>query len=209
MDLHRASKQPDWAAVPIPSRNAWQRLAARTNGFLTPGNLLTFLGVLLVLAGLVFIQYHRYSWGLFTLAVGRLCDIWDGMAAARTGTKSPLGEMLDVTADKVASLLALILLLTAHVLPLIAAIAVLLPNLANSVVTFMAEARHIRLHPSRVGKNWMAFSWVGLSCFIAAHFSPLSDIGRILGYTLIAIAFGMGTRSSLGYIADFRRGLAK
>src|SRR5690349_11384075 len=103
MKLHHAGTKPDWDLVAASKRNSWQRLAKLSYGVMTPGNLLSFIGILLVGIGLAAINRQHIWKGLVLLAMGRLCDILDGSAAEYTGTKSPLGEAVDASLDKIAA----------------------------------------------------------------------------------------------------------
>ena len=115
MQLHHSSGRPDWEATRPTERNSWQRLAARSHGWLAPANGLTLVGFGLVLGGSGYIFAHAYWWGLMLMLGGRLLDIADGWVAERTGTKSPLGEALDAGLDKVGGILALAVLVVTGV----------------------------------------------------------------------------------------------
>lgn len=201
MNLHRTSGKPDWADVSPGAQNGWQRLAAHTNGVCTPGNLLTIVGFLAVLAGLFLVLNHHYLAGLIIIIIGRLGDILDGMAADKTGTKSPLGEALDAGFDKLASLAALIGLIISHTFGFTVAIILLIPNLLNALFTVIGTRRSIAVHPSKTGKLFMAVSWVTVSGYIilaAVHQSAFSALGWIINVCL-TVTLILGLRASYGY----------
>src|SRR4051794_15939162 len=100
LDLHHAS-EADWKRLPAAERNSWQRLAARTQGIVTPANLISLGGAAVVFYGLYLIAHSQIVTGILTVLAGRAADIIDGYIAHRTGTKSPLGEAVDVTIDKI------------------------------------------------------------------------------------------------------------
>ncbi|HET6924392.1 MAG TPA: CDP-alcohol phosphatidyltransferase family protein, partial [Candidatus Saccharimonadales bacterium] len=152
MTLHRAEAKPDWERVAKRRRNNWQQLAARTHGWLTPGNVLTFLGAVLVVAGLIMLHSKLYLLSFLLIIVGRLCDLADGWAAHRTGTKSPLGEKLDAGMDKLLGLVALIALVAMHYFPLWAALVIIAVNLAISLPSALSLFEGKTIHPSRAGK---------------------------------------------------------
>ena len=52
MDLHRTTGKPDWETVTPANRSSIQNIAATTNGILTPPNVITLLGLAIVLFGL-------------------------------------------------------------------------------------------------------------------------------------------------------------
>jgi hypothetical protein len=64
MGLHRADKIPDWERVPETYHNSWQRIAKRTRGIITPGNIVSLAGGVLVGAGLKDIQTGRKTRGV-------------------------------------------------------------------------------------------------------------------------------------------------
>ena len=201
MQLHRSSGRPDWAKIPADKQNTWQRLAQQTNGVLTPGNLFTASGFALVIIGLGLILRHDYWVGLLMVAVGRLFDIFDGLAAEATGTKSPLGEKLDAGLDKLASVAAFVVLVIGHILPLWAAILLLVPNLSNAALTVYASRIGFTNHPNQYGKISMALSWLGMCAFVlaAALYSPLNTGLSGLGAAFTLLAFGVGLYSSYVY----------
>lgn len=164
--LHRSGKKPDWAKISRRRWSVWQRLAGGSGGILTPGNLITLGGFALVMVGLLLLVMETYWLGLVCVAAGRLCDLADGWLADRTKTKSPLGEMLDSTADKLETVTALAVLVVIQLLPVPAALLVLVPQLALGLLSFTRWHRGRRLHPSRLGKLSMAFAWSGLIIFI-------------------------------------------
>jgi len=206
MDLHHTSGRPDWAAVPAARRRQWQRLAARTGGVLTPGNLITVAGFILVLIGLVCILQHTYWWGLALIATGRLGDILDGLIAEATGTKSPLGEALDATLDKAGGFVALVVFAIAGVISAFALAFLLLPHLAITVVSLVARRRAIALHPLRIGKLCMAASWAALLCFILASAVQLANPSwlRMVGDGLVAAAFVLGVVAATSYLRTLK-----
>jgi len=181
--LHRSGKRPDWEKIPRRRWNIWQRVAHETGGTLTIGNVLTAIGFVMVLAGLVAIIKEAYWHGLWLVIVGRICDILDGWSAHQTRTKSPFGELFDSTADKLETAAALIVLTLTSVFPPWAAALVFIPQLAIATLTGIRLRSGRRLHPSRLGKFAMAAAWLGIGVFILAAASP-SDLVTSLGYAL-------------------------
>src|SRR6266446_5236311 len=118
MDMHQAGESPDWTKVPPRNRNFWQQIAADTQGVGTPGNALSVLGFSLVVAGLLVVASRSLWEGTFLVGLGRIADLVDGVIAQRTGTKSPLGRLLDAGLDKAGALLALGVFAAVHVLPI-------------------------------------------------------------------------------------------
>ncbi len=202
MKLHRATRKPDWARISERRRNLWQRLAASTKGVVTWANLVTVLGFVLVVVGLIALLQRHYWLGTWILLVSRLCDIADGWLADITGTKSPLGEALDAGFDKLSVLLALIVLPIASIVPWWAVGALVLPHLFIAGISAGALRRGHRIHPSHEGKISTALGWFALGGFVfmkAASLGPHSVLAWVT-YVLIASSLATGLRATAGYL---------
>ena len=202
MKLHRANTKPDWELVAPASRNPWQRLAASTNGVVTPGNVLSVIGVGLVGVGLTYVHGGQLWRGLWFLAVGRLCDLADGIAAERTGTKSPLGEAVDASLDKLAAFAALVVFALAGVMPWGFALLIGLQNGATAVLSAIAKSTKRVIHPVSAGKIGGAIEWGALLCFVlgkAVHGTP-ADMLTVAAYSLAFIAIGLNTLATSWYV---------
>jgi phosphatidylglycerophosphate synthase len=198
--LHRVGKRPDWDRRPRRRWNIWQRIAGNTGGWLTLGNLLTFIGLILVLIGLANLWRGAYGWALAYITVGRVCDLLDGWLANRTRTKSPLGELLDASVDKLETGLTLIVLVGAGLLPWPAAVLTLLPQLVITRQSFRAWRVGKRLHPSRSGKLAMALVWVALGGMVLlAILLPTSNLAYWLAYVLASGAAVAGMAAFWDY----------
>ena len=160
MNLHRTTGTPDWHAIDPSKRNFWQRCAVVTHGVVTPGNLVTIVGLILVLWGLIVLIVGDYWLAGGLVLVGRLCDLLDGWAADATQTKSPLGELMDATADKIETAAALVAIWVAGVAPWWLVLGLIATQLLISGIAVIARRRGVELHPSRRGKLAMAFIWV-------------------------------------------------
>ena len=184
----------------------WQDVAARTGGLVTPGNVITIVGFVVSLLGLVLISGGFYWLGLLVVAMGRLCDVLDGMVAEYTHTKSPFGEMLDASIDKIITVATLVALLVFGIVPWPVAALVFLPNVSNTMLTVAAQSRGVRLHPSKDGKLAMAFGWVSLLGFILAAAEQNYTNGlSTVSYALGIVSFIYGVRSTAGYLRELKR----
>jgi phosphatidylglycerophosphate synthase len=168
MKLHHHSGKPDWEMIAPAERTPWQRLAANTRGFVTPANVVSLVGLGLVLLGLAVLVKHRYIAGLWLIVIGRLCDIIDGAIADRSGTKSPLGEVVDAGFDKLGALGVLIVFGVEHIVPWWAIIGIGIQNAANAIIGFVGHHRKLSVHPVRAGKISTACEWLAFFCFILA-----------------------------------------
>lgn len=199
--LHRAGKRPDWSRVSRRRWNIWQRVAGNSGGVLTVGNTFTVIGFCLVLIGLTMVAADMNWWGLILIGGGRICDLLDGWLADRTQTKSPLGEMLDTTADKLETAAALIVLTLLGVLPWPAALLVFVPQASVGLWALSWWLRGKQPHPSRLGKLGMAAVWVGLGFFIAQAASDI-DVFAVIGYVSCAVSAVLTLSALRRYIRD-------
>jgi len=161
MDLHTPNDTPDWTLISSKDANAWQRLALATRGVITPANIVSVMGLLLVTWGADDLRGNAWVFGLSLIAMGRLADLADGLVANYTKTKSRFGEAVDATCDKLAIGIIVIAALVAHVIP-VWFLAVILAY--NIYLTFfgLMKGRKYHLHASRYAKLAIFASWLAL-----------------------------------------------
>lgn len=169
--MHTIREQADWMYIPPEQHNWWQKLAVRTYGFITPGNIITALGLSLVVIGVIALNSEQYVLAGAAIALGRIFDLLDGIAAERTGTKSQVGEIVDTGADKIAILLCAYAVIAQDLAPLTVILAIASINIVNVGLSVVARMRKVALHPSRSGKLFTAFSWLSVVLYIYAHTS--------------------------------------
>jgi phosphatidylglycerophosphate synthase len=186
VNLHRAGKQPDWEKVPQEKRNSWQKLAATTNGIVTPANLISLTGAIVTMVGLVRITNDLSLTNVTLIVVGRLADLADGFAAQRTGTKSPLGEVVDATFDKILAFSAVVALVLGELAPVLIIGLILLHSAINSAISITAKLHNVALHPSREGKLAGAVCWGIIGCYIL--YNLVKEEYSLLGSLLFAVA---------------------
>lgn len=141
MNLHRSRQRPDWEYVEPTEWNRWQRIAAKTRGVLTPGNVVSSLGAVGVMHGLYQFSQGNKLIGAAEVAGGFAADAFDGIVADKTGTKSPLGKIVDIVFDKVKIGASLFALHKTGALPEAPVIAVGGQHIANTAFTGIALAR--------------------------------------------------------------------
>lgn len=168
MNLHRTGKLAEWETIPAEKRTRIQKLAYKTKGIITPPNLITILGLGLVIYGLILLVQEQYWIGLALLVVGRLLDIADGLAAEATKTKSPLGELFDATADKIGTILTIIALFVGAFTFWWILVALFLPQAIIAIVSIVKRRQNKPVHPTLAGKLSMATLWAALVGFILA-----------------------------------------
>lgn len=207
MNLHHSPDEAEWESVTAGSRTALQRLAYATHGVITPGNLVTAAGFMLVIAGLWQLIEERYVAAMILVIIGRSADILDGILADITATKSPLGEALDAGLDKLSTFLTIAVFLITAIVPAGVVGVIVLPHFLVAGLTLFARARGVRLHPSRAGKAGMAALGAGLVGFIAgkAVNVPLSDGLWYFSYVAVLVSVVLGIYAFCGYAKEFRQ----
>ncbi len=182
-NLHRAGKRPQWEETPDLKRNAWQRMAAKTNGVVTPGNAVTMLGFAVVASGLNDIRSGDRLKGVSKIVAGRACDLVDGAIAEWSKTKSPLGEALDAGIDKVEMAAALVMLGSSKEIPSHAVTIIGARDAAMWALTGIARSRKVITHPSLAGKHATFAQWGSLTGF------ALENVTRDAGLNGLSTTF--------------------
>jgi phosphatidylglycerophosphate synthase len=165
MSLHRAIRS-DWSDIPPQQRNIWQRWAAASRGVIAPANLVSIAGAVLVLYGLYLLSTEHILRGATYIFVGRMADIFDGYVAEHTKTKSPFGEALDASVDKILIILALVIVFDKHLVPLIVGIGIAIQTVYVTGLAIVARRLSGGLHPSRSGKISTALIWLSTGLFL-------------------------------------------
>jgi len=211
MNLHRIEGSPEWQQVSPQKRNGWQKVAAATRGVVTIGNFFSLLGLLSVPAGLwLVLGRQAYLMGAAVFVLGRLCDVADGWLADRTGTKSPLGETVDATFDKVGTGATLIGLAAGGTVPLALISLFFVPHLTIALIVLAAYVLKRRTHPSQAGKLSTGFGWAFVIVAVVATGADHASAGDmvaaglwVLAFVLAAISCILGAVALLGYARDF------
>lgn len=196
----------DWDKAGNGPRNFWQKIASKSYGTLTPANVVSIVGGLVAIYGLLLIVEGEITRGLLLVAVGRLADLVDGLIAEYTHTKSPLGEIVDASMDKLVLAFALIVFIAVELVPWPIILVVAFQNIVNIMISVLARLRNLVIHPSRFGKLATTFSWVTLIVY------PLGEWLRqggneTAGWTLILIGLGFfGLYLVIGLQASFDYG---
>lgn len=158
---------------------------------------MSVLGAALVLAGLLMLANKSYI-GVLYIAVGRLCDILDGLVAEHTGTKSRIGEGVDALLDKLELYPALLLLTAYHFLPVFFTVTITLQAIIMSVIAILAQLRKLDMHSYRVGKIATATCWIAIFFFVWSAIVRKDDHTAgttalaLLGYVFTILSLGLG-----------------
>lgn len=201
MDLHRTSNVPEWVEVPAVRRNSWQRVASRTYGVVTIGNFLSIIGLLSIPYGLSLVHQGRFVPAAAVLGIGRIFDLLDGWAADRTGTKSPLGEKIDASFDKVSTGAVVLGLMVLGVLPVAVVIILVAPHAVIAVLVLAAFVKGRQFHPSRAGKFSMALLWAVILMYVlaAASDGSVAHAVRSMAGVVLSAATILGIAALAGY----------
>lgn len=208
MSLHRAGKMPDWEKIPESQRNGWQKLAAKTRGVVTPGNIVSWTGAVLVGAGLYQVAKGNKKLGGALVIAGRGCDLGDGKAADMTGTKGPVGEATDAGLDKAEAIAALVTLAVAGIMDKDRAVSVGTQNLANIALGMISRIKDQEVHPSRSGKDGTMAQWTAIGMdFIeeVAREEGAEDLSKAAGVAaevFYEAADGLNWHATQGYAAQ-------
>ncbi len=197
MKLHRSGTAADWDGVANKRRTPIQKLASRTRGVITPPNIVSLIGLIAGLIGLVALLSHEYWLALGFLAAGRLLDIADGWIAEQTGTKSPLGEIVDAVIDKIITILTIIVLYITTVSNWWLVTLLLLPQVCITILSIYRRKIGRGFQPSRIGKLSMAALWLGIAGLIITEAMSLEWVS--IGVMILVITAG-----ALGVIALIR-----
>lgn len=202
MNLHRTSGVPDWANVKAADRNIFQKMAAATKGIASPANIITVIGLGIVVYGLVAIMQQQFWMGLAFLAIGRLLDIVDGLVAEATHTKSPLGELFDAVADKIGTVLTIVVLLFTGIVPWLVIAGLIVPQIFITLVILYKKSKGIGVHPTRQGKLSMAAAWAGIVGLLLAKALHDPFVLTVAVYAIIAISAILGLYALWQYVTD-------
>ena len=162
MDLHTASRVPDWELVCVEDQNKWQRLAAKTNGIVTPANAVTLAGNMMTFGGVIALSRGKTILGISAIAAGRIADVVDGRVAQDTGTKSPFGEAFDAGFDKVQALAAFPILASNGRVPRVEVAIVCGQQFVSSSLSLIAKLKGNDIHPTTTGKLSTATGWLSM-----------------------------------------------
>jgi cardiolipin synthase (CMP-forming) len=182
-----------------------------SSAVLTVPNLLSFLRILLIPVFVILIVHEPTTTvGLIVFGVVVATDWVDGLVARRTGQVSELGKVLDPTADRLAIAAGLIAFVVRGVIPLWAAMLILVRDavvlIAGGVVL---SRKHVRLEVRFIGKVatftlMMAIPWIAWGNLDL----PLADAALVAGWATFVVGIVEYYVAAGAYARDIRRALA-
>lgn len=182
-DMHRiVDGRSDWenSALAGEKLNFFQKVASKTFGIVTPGNIISVTGFAATYKGLKLIEEERYASGLAWVVGGRTCDLIDGYVAGKTKTKGRVGEMVDAYGDS---------RLLAIAMPILVEKEIISPEQEKKfgqatvdkyVSSGVAKLSDIEMHAERGDKFRMAGAWAGPALNIASEIVQGSVTTRVL-----------------------------
>lgn len=204
LNLHISPGKPDWETIRPNNWNTWQKLAAGTKGWITPANAVSSLGVILIIIGLWHLKNDATLTGVSFILAGRLADVADGFIADKTGTKSPLGELVDTTSDKLIAAITIITLFIYGLLPILILAAVGLHTIVNSSVSLLGRQRGTIIHPSLEGKLATFLAWTVIISYLA-YLLVENRAALFLTWLIFAGFMYLAVRSTSAYIVQLKR----
>lgn len=206
LNLHTSHNNSDWSTIDKNDWNIWQKIAAKTMGVVTPGNLVSCGGAVLVLIGFFKLTDDVTLAGVLLVAVGRLADAIDGFVAHRTGTKSFVGEAIDSIMDKLVASVAIIIIIAFSLLPTIMTVLIAAHTIINSLIAIVGRLRKIRMHPSLAGKIATFMIWATILSHLLYQFVKAEDGNLVLESTTLVLSWVffiifavLGLKSTLSY----------
>lgn len=149
--------------------------------------------------------------GFLLLGAVVATDWVDGYVARRTGQVTELGKVLDPIADRLALAAALVTFIVLGLLPLWAAMLVLVRDIGVTIVVLvMAALRAPRIEVRQMGKN-ATFTLMWAIPMIAWGNAglPLAATFRVLGWVWFAVGIVEYYVATVQYAGDIRRALAR
>lgn len=207
MDMHTPHQAPDWTKKKPDEINVWQRLALSSHGIVTPANIVSVAGMIVVIIGAVRLYQGHWLSALILIALGRGADLLDGFVAQHTGTKSRLGEIVDTTCDKIGVFTLIIAMLTSPVIPSLIILPVALYHLYLALFAVI-WGRQYHLHTTQYGKLAMAASWIFILAVIIDANKP-DTAALVLSVASGAAFLILALASIYAYTQDLQKVAAK
>ncbi len=157
-----------WEGVPVEERNRWQKIAAKTKGFVTPASMVSVAGAGVSLTGLYEFAQGNKALGIGLLAGGKFADYFDGKVARATGTQNPTGEAVDAACDTITVLAALGTAAATEAIPLVPLAAISARNAYTISATGIAKLRGLEIHATRAAKINQFVQWPAIGSFLIA-----------------------------------------
>ena len=209
-DMHRIETEAEWHSVPVSEWNNYQKFADKHGEWATPANLISAIGAVSTVSGLVLIGNSNNTsviTGVAAIGFGRAMDIMDGYVAAKTGTKSPTGEKVDAGVDTALMVGALAILMKNGTFPEAQGIATAAITATKMVFTGIAQMRNNETHVSRAGKLGVFGLWGGIGSYAIEKMSNVLEYPSAgnLFHSIGNVTLGAGLVLSAIAANDYRK----
>jgi cardiolipin synthase len=176
---------------------------------LTVPNALSAIRILLIPAFVALILHRDSRLAGFLLLAGVVSTDWvDGYVARRTGQVTEVGKLLDPLADRLAMAAALITFVVADLLPLWAALVILVRDavvLAAAIWLALSGGPRIDVRP--IGKYATFTLMWGLPLIAWGNAGlPADDLARVLGWVWFPVGAVEYYAAAAAYARDLRGG---
>lgn len=166
------------------------------------------LGLIIVLIGVWQLFTENIFIGTGLIVAGRLADIADGVVANRTKTKSPVGEAVDASVDKLEALIILVAVAALALAPIYVILLLALHHLANTALYILARKRGGRVHPNAIGKISTVLEWVALAGYIISNAASISSsqasVIVMISFIFFITAIAMFVISTVEYVKQYQ-----
>jgi phosphatidylglycerophosphate synthase len=145
--------------------------------------------------------------GVVFIGIGRFADVLDGIVAERTLTKSPLGEAVDATIDKILLAITVITIFILNLIPTVVLVLITLHGIYNILLYVVAHFKKSQLHPSLIGKLTASAEWISIGLFVIAHYlhktsNAHANYFSVTALILFGLFLGLAITSSYKYYID-------
>lgn len=173
----------EWDRVEPQKQNIHQRIASKTNGWLTAANVVTTAGAAITAAGMTDWLRGNNKRGTVLMGLGRGLDLLDGVIAQRTGTTSDKGAALDAGFDKLLAASFLGGAVKTGDMPIAEATAHGLQQARIFRESVLIKNAGGEPNPSEYGKRGMAALWLRAGGIVLSN--SLEDAGHEQGARII------------------------
>ena len=163
-------------------------------------NVISLLRLLAVPVVVWLVQHEHWEAAFWVFLAAAVSDGVDGLLARLLKQMTQLGAALDTIADKLLSVVTLVLLTLAEAIPLWVALAILLRDtvIVLGALSYRGLAGHIEMQPTLLGKTHIALEFALLT-LVLADLARIIDLG---GWQtpLFVVVFSVAVVSGIQYV---------
>lgn len=197
--------RPDWEGIPDEKLNRWQKIAKKTNGWITCANALTISCGVLFMNGIADYANGQHIMGTIKVGAARAGDLGDGMLADMQGVKGPKGKRIDASVDMIELGVGLPVLYATDTLPLVPLVAMAAPKVIGTIGSVAADIRGREIKVTADGGFGTAAMWIGMGSLMVAKAigqdaGLIQDTFEVLGYAGTTVGGVLSTRATIDYV---------